>query len=254
MNAYEAKQEARRERLENASDKAADMSARHYQASHAIVGQIPMGQPILVGHHSEARHRSDLARSDAHMRKAIEEDNKAKLLARKAKAVGSGGISSDDPDAIAKLETELTKLEASQSKMIAANKLARKGDKAGLAALGYSERMISNLLTPEFGKVGFPDYATKNNAANIRRIKGRIEELKAKASAPVREAIEGEGFRIVDDPEINRTCVEFDAMPSADVRIELKRCGFHWNHYRDAWTRMSSEQAWYHAQRITAML
>jgi hypothetical protein len=33
---------------------------------------IPMGQPILAGHHSERRHRKDLARADAHARAGLE--------------------------------------------------------------------------------------------------------------------------------------------------------------------------------------
>ena len=35
-----------------------------------------MGQPILVGHHSEGRHRRDLKRIDNNMRKSVEESEK----------------------------------------------------------------------------------------------------------------------------------------------------------------------------------
>ena len=43
-----------------------------------------MGQPILVGHHSERRHRRDLDRIDSHMRKSIEEDKKADYFSNRA--------------------------------------------------------------------------------------------------------------------------------------------------------------------------
>jgi len=45
---------------------------------------IPFGQPILVGHHSERRHRKVLERADNAMRKSIEEQEKAESYARRA--------------------------------------------------------------------------------------------------------------------------------------------------------------------------
>tara|TARA_R100000781_G_scaffold113591_1_gene82398 strand:+ start:7599 stop:8519 length:921 start_codon:yes stop_codon:yes gene_type:complete len=45
---------------------------------------IPFGQPILVGHHSERRHRKTIERADNAMRKSIEEDKKADEYRRRA--------------------------------------------------------------------------------------------------------------------------------------------------------------------------
>jgi len=45
---------------------------------------IPLGQPILVGHHSEGRHRRAIERADNAMRKGIEESDKAKYFAGRA--------------------------------------------------------------------------------------------------------------------------------------------------------------------------
>jgi hypothetical protein len=45
---------------------------------------IPLGQPILVGHHSESRHRKVIERADNAMRKSIEEDTKAEDYRRRA--------------------------------------------------------------------------------------------------------------------------------------------------------------------------
>jgi len=61
-------------RAENAETEA---DAR-YAAVRSTMDMISMGQPILVGHHSEGRHRRDLARMDANMRRAIEADQRAK--------------------------------------------------------------------------------------------------------------------------------------------------------------------------------
>jgi len=45
---------------------------------------IPFGQPILVGHHSERRHRRAIERADNAMRRGIEESDKAKYFAGRA--------------------------------------------------------------------------------------------------------------------------------------------------------------------------
>ena len=66
---------ARHERRHEAA--AAEADAR-YAAVKTTMNMIPMGQPILIGHHSEGRHRRDVARMDANMRKSIEADRQAK--------------------------------------------------------------------------------------------------------------------------------------------------------------------------------
>ena len=136
MYSYEQKQEDRRARLEAAADRADDRSNEAYKRadmSEDATG-IPFGQPILVGHHSEGRHRAAIKRADNAMRKSIDEGKRAKELRGKAAAVGTGGISSDDPDAIDKLKTKLADLELSQANMKAANRVVRKWNKKGVSA------------------------------------------------------------------------------------------------------------------------
>ena len=93
LSAYEAEQEARRERYEQRAEVAARRSDSRHDAARAQVKGIPFGQPTLVGHHSEVRHRRALAKHDNHMRAAIDEDKKAQYYAGKAVSVGTGGIS-----------------------------------------------------------------------------------------------------------------------------------------------------------------
>ena len=45
-------------------------TGRHF-ADRERLEMIPLGQPILVGHHSEKRHRRDLKRIDEHFAKAV---------------------------------------------------------------------------------------------------------------------------------------------------------------------------------------
>ena len=98
MNAYEQKQADRRERMAERAEKLraqANADFRKADLREEYSG-IPMGQPILVGHHSEKRHRKALERADNAMRRAIETSNKAAELEARA-ASPSTAISSDDP-------------------------------------------------------------------------------------------------------------------------------------------------------------
>lgn len=71
--AKKKKTESFRQYAENAETR----SRAAYKASCAAVESIPFGQPILVGHHSEGRHRNALKRQDRQMQKSIEENDKA---------------------------------------------------------------------------------------------------------------------------------------------------------------------------------
>lgn len=74
----------RAERLEERAETHSAEAERRYEASHRIADGIPLGQPVLVGHHSEKRHRRDLARIDGHMRASIEEREQAASLSERA--------------------------------------------------------------------------------------------------------------------------------------------------------------------------
>jgi len=122
---YRGRVEHKRERLKGRACQAASQSAGRHVAVRAILSFISPGQPILVGHHSEKRHRRDLKRMDQHMEKAVALANKADYLEEKAASVGQGGIASDNPDALALLQAKLAKREARQQAMKEANKATR---------------------------------------------------------------------------------------------------------------------------------
>ena len=115
MNDYYERQQARRERLEARLEKAQAQSHAHYNAAMSELRVLPLGQPILIGHHSERCHRALIARSDRHMEKSHELIQKAAYLEEKLEGVGKGGISSDAPDAIDLLKARLAELEAAQA-------------------------------------------------------------------------------------------------------------------------------------------
>ena len=114
---YQERKEARIDRMEERAARAQAESSAASHAAHEIMRLIPPGQPILVGHHSERHHRRDLDKIDRNMRKSIEAGEKsAYYSSRAASAASNHAISSDDPNAVEKLEAKLAKLQAAQER------------------------------------------------------------------------------------------------------------------------------------------
>lgn len=184
----------------------------------------------------------------------LEEWNYIQGLLDKIRSVGTGGISPDDPQAVEKLEAKLAALEKHQEMMKAANAAIRmkdpaKGD-AKLAELGYTPEDVAKLREPDFcGRIGYPAYALQNNNANIRRIRGRIEELK-KRTENTPEGWEFDGGRVVVNTTENRLQIIFDGKPDADIRTELKGEGFRWAPSQGAWQRQLTDNAMRAARRL----
>lgn len=72
--------EQMRRYAKNADTRAHDV----YERSHQATAGIPMGQPILLGHHSQRGHEKAIERSHALMDKAIEAQDRASYWTRKA--------------------------------------------------------------------------------------------------------------------------------------------------------------------------
>ena len=184
----------------------------------------------------------------------LEEWNYIQGLLDKIRSVGTGGISSDDPQAVEKLEAKLAALEKHQELMKAANVAIRMKDPtegdAKLAELGYTPEDIAKLRAPDFcGRIGYPAYELQNNNANIRRIRGRIAELK-KRTESTPEGWEFDGGRVVVNTAENRLQIIFDGKPNADIRTELKGEGFRWAPSQGAWQRQLTDNAMRAARRL----
>ena len=184
----------------------------------------------------------------------LEEWNYIQGLLDKIRGVGTGGISSDDPQAVEKLEAKLATLEKHQEMMKAANAAIRMKDPvkrdAKLADLGYTPEQITQLIEPDFcGRIGYPAYALQNNNANIRRIRGRIEELKKRSESTLK-GWEFDRGRVVVNTTENRLQIIFDGKPDADIRTELKSEGFRWAPSQGAWRRQWTGNAMGGARRL----
>lgn len=146
------------------------------RADEAATG-IPFGQPILVGHHSERRHRNAIERLDRAMGAAVENGRKADSMRSRAdniEAAADNAIYSDDPDAIERLTEKLAQLEAKREQIKADNAAFRKSHKEALKGMGTYER---DQAMPHAG------YELRNLGGVISNTRKRIEHLKREATA-----------------------------------------------------------------------
>ena len=224
--------------------------AENMNASYSIEARCPS---ILIsgGGNFPVRKKE---RQNAARDRNLEEWNYIQGLLDKIRSVGTGGISSDAPQAVEKLEAKLAALEKHQELMKAANVAIRMKDPtegdAKLAELGYTPEDIAKLREPDFcGRIGYPAYLLQNNNANIRRIRGRIEELK-KRTENTPEGWEFDGGRVVVNTTENRLQIIFDGKPDADIRTELKGEGFRWAPSQGAWQRQLTDNAMRAARRL----
>src|ERR1035441_924916 len=107
--------EERAERFTEYAGNAAARSDAAWRGEHAILDGIPAGQPILVGHHSERRHRRDLERAENLRRKGSAEADKAEYLEQRAESAANYQQHRENVPTtlrrIAKLEAEEAKLQ-----------------------------------------------------------------------------------------------------------------------------------------------
>lgn len=177
---YRERREAKAGRLrEWAEKREAKADAARVRADE-LAGLIPFGQPVLVGHHSEGRHRRDLDRIHSAYGQEIENRAKAAEFRRRADGIerqAERAVYSDDPDAAERLRSRIAELEEKREAMKAANAAARKGVPwvEGLSAELRSEAETNLRHWPGGTDVPFP--TLKNLTANVRRLRKRLEEL-----------------------------------------------------------------------------
>jgi hypothetical protein len=230
----------RRERLDNKverrqewADKAAERSTASFNRAHSLVANIPFGQPILVGHHSERAHRRVIDRMGTAMDKGCELSAKAEMHQSKAgnlQAALDRTIFSDDDNAIEAIEARIARHEAQREQMKRINSLYRKNDSVGLAELGINmETLKAKLIAagPYFGKAPHMPYEMTNLGGRIQADKKRLQAIKAQQDMK-QEAADTENGVMVKNHNNGYTSVTFAEKPDYSVISALKDAGFRW--------------------------
>lgn len=250
MSIFEAKRQARIDRLRaRAAKLRAFAKGKDFSLFSESRSGIPLGQPILVGHHSERRHRRHLERLNRLVEKGYDALKRAEELEQRAAAAeGNSIIQCDDPEAGRKIADMIKDLEAKREQLKLLNSLTRRSQRRvnALAELLFEHpdvpalnkadalSMATKLLTPDFaGRVGIPSYVLVNLGANIRRLKQRQEQL-----PKIQEGFES--FTVGDikveyvDGQIQ---IEFPWKPDEPTRTRLKQLAFKWSRYSSRWVR-----------------
>jgi len=259
MTDYVERQENKRDRLEERAEKAEAASGTAYGQAKDMASVIPFGQPILVGHHSEQRDRRFRDKIHNTFGKSFALSSKADHLKQRANTVGTGGISTNEPEALIKLQKKLMALEKSQTTMKGVNAVIRSSlsDDEKITEIVQAEllsiSMARDVLKPDHaGRVGFASYSLSNNSAEIRRTKKRIHEIDSIRSGSSID-FEDDDFSMRIDG--GRVCVEFSGgKPSDYVRALLKGKAFKWSPRQGAWVRKVTANAMAEAPRLLSEL
>lgn len=238
----EERKQARIDRLKGLAEKAREQSQQAYKQSSEMVKHIPPGQPILVGHHSESRHRRTLDRSWNKLGESVKLDEKAEEYERRAEAAANNdAIYTEDEDAEERLRQRIIALEKLQETMKAANKIIRSKKwtedeklkrliEAGMTEDGAREAMIPDC----FGIRGFASFELTNNGAKIRKAKERLEEV-IRLKSTETKTYEINGVKVVENTQANRLQLFFSGKPTDEIRTFLKRNGFRWAPSEKCW-------------------
>lgn len=230
------------EKIDRLLDTYARKLAENINKRNAIAARVPSvliaGPANFPGQKKEKQNQADDA--------AMEEWRQIQGLLDKIRSTGRGGISADDPEAVAKLRAKQGSLERTQEHMKAVNAFFRKHNTLDgcpeLSAEEIEKLKVSMARDWRVPPKPFPSYMLTNNNASIRQVKERIAELTRQAETGY-EGWQFDGGSVAVDREANRLQVFFDAKPDADVRAVLKSSGFRWAPSAGAWQRQLNDNA-----------
>jgi hypothetical protein len=233
------------ERLHEESD-AAQKQAKRYRPD-------PPDQPILIGHHSERRHRNALRKSNAAMDKCLRLWREAKETERLAhSAAENAAIRTTDADAIELLTAKKAELEREREWRKAVNEVWRANgrpqaaDAEGWAAVAAAMEeplasfdRIRRTSRPSSGlpEVPFPAYSLQNIGANIRRVAARIKQVERAQTKPARPERRIGTAAVRDNPNYDSVEIHFNGKPPENVLGLLRRHGFRWIRTARCWSR-----------------
>ena len=161
---------------------------------------------------------------------------------------------------VERLQEKLDSLTRAQEMMKAANKIIRNKKLAEvekvdeLVALGFSEQASLELMEPDFcGRIGFADYALRNNLAKIKDTEAKMKRHAAMASKEDTEKEYSWGILRTDYSD-ERYRFIFDGKPAQEVIDLMKSNAFKWSRANGAWQRQITTNSRYAVGRMVEKL
>ncbi len=183
---YKERRERKANRLREWADRRDEKAQLALDGSQQATAGIEFGQPILVGHHSERRHRNAIERADRALGRAVEHSHRADEFRSRASNIeraADSAIYCDDLDATARLREKVAGLEARRDRIKRYNATCRKGQ-PDVAILEDDEQREMAQAIEVWGDVQckgarFPSYVTSNLTGNIARLRKRLAALES---------------------------------------------------------------------------
>jgi hypothetical protein len=240
---YEEKKQARIDRLEKRIGRLRQFAeGKDLSLFGESRSGIPLGQPILVGHHSERRHRKHLERINRIVRAGYDAAKKADQLESRLESMKNNNIIQvDNPDARELILKKIEGLELGNEKAKSLNKIMSKFKTIDDCIENCGNEEIIEMLKARkhwyaSDSVRLHYYSTTGNSAEIRRLKSRLVDLE-KIAAFEFEDIETEkvSFKLVD----GQFQVRHAEKPEQEVINKLKSypVSMKWSGYSKAWVR-----------------
>ncbi|MBW4818720.1 DUF3560 domain-containing protein [Rhodococcus qingshengii] len=186
---YRERRLARAARLEEWAEKRAAKAGDNFTTVRSLVKDVPFGQPILVGHHSERaslRHRDRVIGA---MDRGVENSQKSEEMKSKARNIRSAvdrAIYDDDADAIDRLRKQIAKAESLRYEIKAYN-LSVKAGHADESLLGEDMRRNLHKLLGMPGMMGkggqLPSSLCSGLSSGISKNRKRLARLERDSSA-----------------------------------------------------------------------
>lgn len=223
---YHERRENRINYAENQAVKNIQRSTELCNRSIDMLRQVPPGQPVLIGHHSEGSHRRLLDRSWNIMGASVQADKTAKYYNEKAFSIANNNaISSDNPDAISLLKKKLADLIAQRDNIKKMNAAIRKKNKEAFLKIpgATEEKWQSGHVHNDLNR-------------SIKSVSDRISELEKIASFTYKEK-EVKGIIVITNPEANRFQLKFPGRTSKEVYKQLRHYGFVYCHSEGVFQR-----------------
>lgn len=238
------------EKIDSLLDTYARKLADNFNKGYAIDARVP--SVLICGPANFPTRKKE--KQNAARDKNMEEYRKIQGLLDKIKGTGTGGISTDNPDALDKLKEKLENLEELQETMKLTNDFYRKHggtlDRCPFLTPEQIDQLKSDMKSSwHYGNAPYLPWQLTNNGAEIRRVRKRIEELEHKAETDY-VGWQFDGGYVEPDKEDNRLRIFFDEKPDENTRSELKSHGFKWSPKAGAWQRQITDNAFRAADRI----
>ena len=203
------------------------------------------------------------------------EDNKDRLdpnnniyLKRIRDILSNTNIQSDDENAVGKLQKKYDTIKAEIENGKAMNAYFRKnGTLVGFSGISEEEARKfdeRNKSGDYFSRQPYMPFTLQNRNAELRRLKGRIEQISQAKSAAETAASNPEsvaakypkvdGVEVQENAEQMRVQLRFPGKPDETTRTLLKSHGFRWSPSQGAWQRQLNGNGTYAARQVMEQL